>query len=94
MIGERIGPVLIEIEQTLLEFETNSNMRPGYSNEHFRASLKIFMSALIDKMWELQQDETIDMQIRMDMAQKAGEELRNLIKTYTNIDCHTLYQKQ
>ena len=51
------------------------------------------MSVLMDKIWELQQSEKIDMKDRENMVQKAGEDVRALIKTYTNIDCHDLYKK-
>ena len=36
--------------------------------------------------------ENIDMEDRINMANKVGEEIRKLIKTYTNIDCHELYK--
>lgn len=92
MIGKKISPILEEIEETLLEFEANRGIKPEYSIEGFRAGTKIFMSVLMDKIWELQQNEGIEMKDRLNMVQKAGEDVRNLIKTYTNIDCHDLYK--
>ena len=91
MIGQKISPILEEIENTLWEFESNGGIKPEYSNEGFRAAIKIFISVLMDKIYELQQDENIEMQDRLNMVQKAGEDIRSLIKTYTNIDCHELY---
>ena len=92
MLGKKLSPILEEIEQTIWEFEANGGFKPEYTPEGFRAAIKIFMSALMDKIWELQQDETMDMEVRENMAYKAGEDLRKFIKTYTNIDCHELYK--
>ena len=58
----------------------------------FRSATKIFMSVLMDKIWELQSDEKIDMKDRMDMVEQCGKDVRKLIKTYTNIDTHELYK--
>lgn len=90
-IGKRISPVLIEIEMALWEYEAHVSERPGFTDDGFRSALKIFMSALLDKMWSLQKNEAIPMDVRCDMAQKAGEQMRQLVKTYTDIDPHTLY---
>lgn len=91
MIGQRISPILEEIETSLWKFEENYGVKPCYTNNGFRAAAKIFMSALMDRMWELQQQEKMDMTDRENMAEKAGEALRALIKTYTNIDSHEFY---
>jgi hypothetical protein len=91
-IGEKISPILTEIEDTLWEFEANNGQKPDFTDEGFRAATKIFMSVLMDKIWELQQDENISMENRCNMVQKAGEDVRKLIKTYTNIDTHERYK--
>ena len=92
MIGEKLSPVLEEIETTIWEFDANVGLKPGYTDGGFRAGIKIFMSVFMDKIWELQQNEGMAKQDCLNMAQKAGEDLRNLIKTYTDIDCHNLYK--
>jgi hypothetical protein len=46
----------------------------------------------MDKQWVLQSHETIDMEDRCKMAEKCGEDLRNLIKVYTNLDTHEFYK--
>lgn len=94
MIGKQISPILEEIEATLWEFEANRGVKPEYSPEGFRAAVKIFMSVLMDKIWELQQDENFELQDRINMVTKAGEEVRALVKRYTNIDCHELYKNK
>lgn len=92
MIGKRLSEVLYEIESAIIEFEINVAKPPEYTDEGFRAALKIFMSAMLDKMWKLQEDEDIDNNSRAEMASKLGNELRNLIRVYTNIDTHNLYK--
>ena len=91
MIGKQISPILTEIENTLWEFEANRGIKPEYTTEGFRAATKIFMSVLMDRIWELQEAEKMEMQDRINMVEKAGADVRALIKTYTNIDCHKLY---
>lgn len=90
MIGQQISPVLVEIENALWEFEVHGKP-PQYTDEGFRAATKVFMSAMMDRLWRLQQGETMDFTSRADMAQKMGEELRALVKTYADIDTTTLY---
>lgn len=93
MIGKELSTILEEIENAIWEFDANSATKPEYTMEGFRAATKIFMSALMDKIWELQEADNIDIKDRMAMVQKAGEDVRNLIKTYTNIDTHEMYKK-
>jgi len=88
-LGKKLSPILSEIEGTLLD---NYETKPGFDDEGFRASVYIFQSALLDKMWELQEKENISMEVREDMATKCGENIRNLIKTFTNIDTFELYK--
>jgi hypothetical protein len=92
MIGKKLSPVLSEIESTLMEFEINVAKPPEYTDEGFRASVRIFLSAMLDKMWKLQEDEGIDINTRADMAEKLGSEIRNIVRVYTNIDTHSLYK--
>ena len=92
MIGKKLSPILSEIESALIEYELNINRPPEYTDEGFRASVKIFLSAMLDKMWKLQEDEGIDIDTRADMAEKLGTEIRNIVRIYTNIDTHNLYK--
>jgi hypothetical protein len=92
MIGKSLSPVLAEIEETLWEFECDMPHKPCYTTEGFRAGIKIFMSVMMDKIWELQQEEKITMDDRMKMVEQCGKDVRALIKVYTNIDIHSLYE--
>lgn len=92
MIGELLSPTLVLIEDSLWEFEAKKDNPPNYTMEGFRAATKIFMSALLDKMWVLQEKEGINKEDREAMATACGLELRDIIKKYTNIDTHKLYE--
>jgi len=94
MIGKKLSPILNEIEDTLWEFECFNGGKPCFTDEGFRSSIKIFMACLMDKMYELQDKESdnFDLELRGEMARKAGEDVRNLVKTYTNIDTHKFYE--
>jgi len=92
MIGTKISPILNEIEDTLWEFEAYSGNKTEYTIEGFRSGCKIFMSVLMDKMWELQEKENIPMEERENMVHRAGSEMREIIKKYTDIDTHDLYK--
>lgn len=94
MIGKKLSPVLVEIEEALWEFEVHSNSQPDYTTEGFRAATKIFMSALMDKIWNLQSNEDMEMEDRIKMVEKAGNDVRNIIKIYTDIDTHELYKQK
>jgi hypothetical protein len=92
MIGKELSTVLVEIEKALWDFDLNGKSKPEYTTEGFRAATKIFMSALMDKIWNLQSNENMDMEDRIKMVEKAGSDIRNVIKIYTDIDTHDLYK--
>jgi hypothetical protein len=92
MIGKELSTVLVGIEKALWDFDLNGKSKPEYTTEGFRAATKIFMSALMDKIWNLQSNENMDMEDRIKMVEKAGSDIRNVIKIYTDIDTHDLYK--
>jgi hypothetical protein len=89
MIGQQLSPILDELENCILEH--NAFNPPEYDDGAMRASLTIMMSVLMDKMWKLQEEENIPLNVRMDMAKQAGNEIRELVKKYTNIDTFDLF---
>ena len=91
-IGEKINPILCEIEDTLWEFEVNRALKPNFPKESLRASAKIFAAVLMDKLFELQAKENIGMDDKLKMAEQAGKDIRSLIKTYTDIDSYDFYK--
>lgn len=93
IIGEKLSPILEELEKAIWSFEVYNLGKLNYTEDGFRASIKIFMSTLMDKIWELQEKEGMDIENRGKMVEKAGEDLRKLVKIYTDIDTHELYKK-
>jgi len=91
MIGKKLSPLLEEIENTLLDFEAEVETQPQFTEVGFRAATKIFASALMDYMWNMQEHEGIPMDVRADMAEKAGSELKRIVGTFTGIDTHKMY---
>jgi len=92
MLGKKLSPILEELEDTLLEFEVEFGYKPEYTIEGFRGAIKIFMSVILDKMWELQDWDKLAQEDREKMATKCGEDLRKFVKTYTDIDTFDLYK--
>lgn len=93
-VGESIQDVLFEIENLIIERDAANPTPPIYPDAALRSSLKILMSVIMDRMWKLQEAESIDFQTRCNMAQKCGEEMRQLIKTYTGIDSFDMYKEK
>lgn len=92
-IGEKLSPVLEEIESALWEHEAEIGTKPNFTTEGFRAACKIFMSALTDKLFEKQKTEGTNIEIACKEAAFYGEEMWALIKRAINIDTRELYKK-
>ena len=93
MIGEKLSPVLEEIEETLWEYEAYNGAKPNYTFEGFRAAVKIFMSAVMDKMYEKQAAEGMSLPDMEKAAEMAGYEIRALVLARTGVDTALLYDK-
>jgi len=95
MIGEKISPILIEIENVIWSFEANNpGIQCGFSREDFRASLKIFMANILEQMYALQKSDNMPQEQREQMALKCGEEIKKLVHTFTGIDTLELYKEK
>lgn len=92
MIGKEISPILTEVEETLWFYESKVGDKPCYTEDGFRAACKIFISAVMDKMWELQERDELDIETRHEMSASCGEEFKRLIKVYTDIDTGKFYR--
>ena len=90
-IGKELSPILVEIENSLLEF---IDLKPEYTTDGFRAAIFIFQSAIMDKMFELQTKENMSLEDCELMAKNLGEELRNFIGRFTGIDTHNLFSDE
>jgi len=80
---------LINLQDTFL---VNYGNKPNLTDDGFAAAIFIFSTALMDKMWELQERENISMSEREKMANSMGNEIRKMVKTYTDKDTFTFYK--
>jgi len=64
--------------------------KPNYTNREFMNCLIIFQTALMDKIYDNQDYDNMDIENRLEMADACGLELRKLIHTYTGLDTHKL----
>jgi len=95
-LGEKISPVLKEIHDTLWEHEARSginNIKPNYTEDGFRSAVKIFTSAMMDKMYDYQEEKQIKMEDRMILVEQLGKHIHELVKESTGIDMHEYYEK-
>ena len=88
--SESINQSLIDIADAFDAAPDEAIELINFTDECFRATIKIFSIAFFEKMWRLQEKENLDDDVREAMAKKCGEDLRNVIKTYTNIDTKKL----
>jgi len=65
---------------------------PEFTDDGFGAIVYIFSNALMDRAWRLQENENMSFEDRSAMVQSFGEELRKLIKIYTNVDMHDFFE--
>ena len=78
-LGEKISPILEEIEITLLE---NYETPPKFPIEGFRAGLYIFQSVLMDKLWE----RGLPLEESTVLAENLGKELKEIVFKYAEIN--------
>ena len=71
------------------EAKGNEN-KPNYTNREFFNTLIIFQTGLMDKMYDNQDYDKMDLESRLKMANKCGLDLRKLIHTYTGLDTHNI----
>ena len=71
------------------EAKGNEN-KPNYSNRDFMNAVIIFQTALMDKLYDLQDYDDMSIYNRLHMAESCGRDLRNFIITYTGLDTHNV----
>ena len=81
-----------ELEQIASDFlnqaSDSKGYKPNYSNRDFMNAVIIFQTALMDKLYDLQNFDGMPIDERLKMAESCGMELRKLIHTYTGLDTH------
>ena len=78
------------IATSILNQNAEGATKQNYSNRDFMNTLIIFQTALMDKMYNNQDYDKMDLKNRSEMAIKCGMELRKLIHTYTGLDTHKI----
>jgi len=84
-------------KEKLTEFIANTILaqsgnveKPKFTNRHFMNTIIIFQNALMDKMYDNQNYDGMDIEDRLKMVETCGSELRKLIHTYTGLDTHKI----
>ena len=77
-----------ELEVIANDLLSQSGYKPSYSKKDFMNATIIFSTALMDKMYDMQEGERMNIDEREKMATSCGLALKNLIHTYTGLDTH------
>jgi hypothetical protein len=80
------------IASDLLDQNASGAEKPNYSKRDFMNTILIFQTALMDKMYDNQDYDKMDIKNRSQMAIECGNDLRRLIHTYTGLDTHEIEQ--
>lgn len=91
-IGQKLSPILEELENTLIDHASYNGSKPEFTNDGFRAGVQIFMSVMMDKLYEVQMSEGKTIEQSSNEATMMGFSIRGLILQYTKIDTHNLYK--
>ena len=78
------------IATSILNQNAEGATKPNYSNRDFMNILLIFQTALMDKIYDNQDYDKMDLKNRSEMANQCGMDLRKLIHTYTGLDTHKI----
>jgi len=92
-VGQKISPILEYLENYLWEYEATVGEKPEYTEGGFRGAVKVFMSAIMDKMFDIQTKEKMTLEDMEAMVTACGNDLRKFVHTYTGIDTKELYEK-
>ena len=96
MIGEKLSPILEEIDNAMLDFKVACpNTKPEFTTEGFMSAISIFMFAMTDKMFENLEVKNVTQEEAEFEAMQLGQELRQMVLRYTGIDtCDLFSDKQ
>jgi hypothetical protein len=93
--GKSISPILEEIADALWEIDAREMAQPyEYSENAFRASLKIMMSVAMDRLWDNQEKFETPKEDRLLQAEKLGNDFRKLFKENLNVDTTKMWRKK
>lgn len=77
-----------ELEVIANDYLIQSGKKPNFSNRDFMNAAIIFQTALMDKMYDNQDYDDMDVEDRLKMSNQCGLELHKLIRTYTGLNTH------
>lgn len=80
-------PILKEIALGMLE---TAEIKPNFSNDALLNATLIFQTVFMDKLYDFQEYDKMNIEDRLNMADKAGNDLRKIIHTYTGLDTFKL----
>ena len=75
-----------QLEQLAMYTLEHGEIKPNYTKRDFMNCVLIFQSAIHDKMYDLQNEESMTEQQRLNMAESCGNAIHKLIMTYTGLD--------
>lgn len=78
------------LETIASEILRNIDKKPNFSNRDFMNALIIFQSALMDKMYDNQDYDKMDIKDRYEMSKACGNELHKLIYVFTGLNTHII----
>lgn len=92
--GERIQPILQELNDALWEREANCPNTPhDFPEKSLLAASKIFTAVLWDFLHKKQEANGTCMDDNLDEVKEAGTAIRNLVFKYTGKDTHQLMKQ-
>jgi len=75
-----------ELELIANDYLEQNGEKQNYTNRDFLNAVIIFQTALMDKLFDNQNYDKMDIENRKKIAFSCGNDLRKLIHTYTNLN--------
>lgn len=88
--GIILSGMLEKMEPIIWEYEDKGN-KPNYTDMGVRSGIKLITSILLDKFTDKCERDNLPPNQKNVMLKMMGDDVRNLIMKYTDIDTLTLY---
>jgi len=79
-----------QLEILAMQILESSEIKPNFTNRTFMNCVILFQTALMDKIYDTQEYDNMNLEDRYKMVESCGKELRKLIHTYTNLDTYNV----
>lgn len=80
---------MVYLNSCIIQHEETNDTPPEYTEEGFAAVTNLFLSAVMDRMWSLQEKEDMPYMDRAAMVESLGKQLTKLLKTFTDVNLRT-----